>query len=95
MAVNGDLAQVFSGGLHTQSSPKYAAIIESGLFVLDPTAESIMHDSALSRQWIQRRRVQSRIGSVIKVRLFHTENAAQNLQMLTSGCDRVPTKRRH
>lgn len=38
MAVNGDFPQVFTGGLHTQASPEYAALIDSGLFVLDPMA---------------------------------------------------------
>lgn len=38
MAANGDLPQVFSGSLHIQTSPEYAAIIDSRLSVLDPTA---------------------------------------------------------
>lgn len=38
MAVNGGFPRVFTGGLHTQISQEYAALIGSGLFVLDPMA---------------------------------------------------------
>lgn len=38
MTINGDIPQVFTGGLHTQASPEYAALVYYGLFVLDPTA---------------------------------------------------------
>lgn len=38
MAANGDFLWAFTGDLHTQASPEYAALVDSGLFVHDPTA---------------------------------------------------------